>query len=114
VTVFSSLAKIASHLNLKLISLLKVDMKMNEWRHATLCACRCSQHFTQLDIKQAVGNSAFLHLQNALVGLFCCEFGAAWNKICPQCSTQDFAATLVPSTELEYLGLREGTPVFLE
>jgi hypothetical protein len=93
---------------------LKVDMKMNEWRHATLCACRCSQHFTQLDIKQAVGNCAFLHLQNALVGLLCCEFGAAWNKICPQCSTQDFAATLVPSIELEYLGLREGMPVFLE
>lgn len=113
-TVFSSVAKIASHLILKLISLLKVDMKMNEWRHATLCACRCSQHFTQLNSKQAVGNSAFLHLQNALVGLFCCEFGAAWNKICPQCSTQEFAAALVPSTELEYLGLIEGMPVFLE
>jgi hypothetical protein len=30
VTVFSLLAKIASHLNLKSISLLKVDMKINE------------------------------------------------------------------------------------
>lgn len=67
----------------------------------------CGEHFTQLDIEQAVGNSAFLQFQITLVALFSREFGAAWKRICPECSNQGVSASLVPITELECLGLGE-------
>ncbi len=70
--------------------------------------CSCGEHFTQLDIEQAVGNSAFLQFQITLIALFSREFGAAWKRICPECSNQEVSASLVPITELECLGLGEG------